>query len=97
MRTGKELYPCDPGIAGGVVELVDFFATAMEYAGVEPTEDHFGRSCSRLSPTEACGSVRTPTVKADAPRGGTVRRVALRAAGSRERRLLGEEDSAARR
>ena len=34
-------------------------------------------ACSRLSPTEACGSVRTPTVKADAAPGGTVRRVAL--------------------
>lgn len=52
---GKELYPCDPGIAGGVVELVDFFATAMEYAGVEPTEDHFGRS---LQPVIADRSVR---------------------------------------
>lgn len=41
---GKELFYCDPGIAGGVVELVDFFATVMEYAGVEPKEDHFGRS-----------------------------------------------------
>ena len=43
-ENGRELYPCDPGIAGGVVELVDFFATAMEYAGVEAREDHFGRS-----------------------------------------------------
>lgn len=52
---GKELFPCDPGIAGGVVELVDFFATAMEYAGVEPAEDHFGRS---LQPVVADRSVR---------------------------------------
>ncbi len=28
----------------GVVELVDFYATVMDYAGVEPVEDHFGRS-----------------------------------------------------
>lgn len=52
---GTELYPCDPGIAGGVVELVDFFATAMEYAQIEPKEDHFGR---RLSPVIADRSVR---------------------------------------
>lgn len=52
---GKELYPCDPGIAEGVVELVDFFATAMEYARVKPQEDHFGRS---LSPVIADRSVK---------------------------------------
>lgn len=45
---GNELYPCDPGIASGVVELVDFFATAMEYAQVTPGEDHFGRSLSPM-------------------------------------------------
>lgn len=86
---GKELYPCDPGIAGGVVELVDFFATAMEYAGVEPTEDHFGRS---LQPVIADRSVRIrayATVKADARPGGAVRRVALRAARFPERMLTG--------
>lgn len=36
--------PLDAGIAGGVVELVDFYATAMDYAGVKPAHDHFGCS-----------------------------------------------------
>lgn len=34
----------DPGIAKGVVELVDFYATVMDYAGVNPNHDHFGIS-----------------------------------------------------
>lgn len=34
----------DPGIAEGMVELVDFYATAMDYAGVEPDHSHFGRT-----------------------------------------------------
>ncbi len=34
----------DRGIAAGPVELVDFYATALDYAGIEPQEDHFGRS-----------------------------------------------------
>lgn len=34
----------DPGISDSCVELVDFYATAMEYAGVKPDHTHFGRS-----------------------------------------------------
>ena len=34
----------DPGISHSLVELVDFYATAMDYAGVVPDHDHFGRS-----------------------------------------------------
>lgn len=33
-----------PGIAEGLTELVDFYATAMEFAGVKPNHTHFGRS-----------------------------------------------------
>lgn len=40
--------PCgealDAGISDSLVELVDFYATAMDYAGVTPDHDHFGRS-----------------------------------------------------
>lgn len=52
---GLELYPCDAGVAAGVAELVDFYATALEYAGVEPQENHFGRS---LQPVVADRKVR---------------------------------------
>lgn len=34
----------DPGVAEGIVELVDFYATVMDYAGVEPDHDQFGIS-----------------------------------------------------
>ena len=34
----------DCGITDSIVELVDFYATALDYAGVEPACDHFGRS-----------------------------------------------------
>lgn len=34
----------DPGITTGLAELVDFYATAMDYADVRPEHDHFGRS-----------------------------------------------------
>lgn len=34
----------DPGISDSLAELVDFYATVMDYAGVEPDHDHFGRS-----------------------------------------------------
>lgn len=34
----------DPGIADGLIELVDFYATALDYAGVESSHSHFGRS-----------------------------------------------------
>lgn len=36
--------PVDPGTAEGLVELVDFYASVMDYAEVEPDHDHFGRS-----------------------------------------------------
>lgn len=34
----------DAGTADGIVELIDFYATAMDYAGVKPNHDHFGLS-----------------------------------------------------
>lgn len=34
----------DAGITDSFAELVDFYATAMDYAGVEPDHDHFGKS-----------------------------------------------------
>lgn len=34
----------DPGVTDSLAELVDFYATAMDYAGVPPDHDHFGRS-----------------------------------------------------
>lgn len=34
----------DPGISDSLVELVDFYATALDYAGVESTHTHFGKS-----------------------------------------------------
>jgi len=33
-----------PGISDSLVELVDFYATVMDYAGVKPNHDHFGMS-----------------------------------------------------
>jgi len=33
-----------PGNTKSIAELVDFYATVMDYAGVEPTHDHFGIS-----------------------------------------------------
>jgi arylsulfatase A-like enzyme len=33
-----------PGVANGMVELVDFYATAMELASVNPNHTHFGNS-----------------------------------------------------
>lgn len=36
--------PLDAGISDSLVELVDFYATAMEVAGVTPNHTHFGRS-----------------------------------------------------
>lgn len=36
--------PVRPGVNPALVELVDFYATAMEMAGVEPTHTHFGKS-----------------------------------------------------
>ena len=34
----------DPGVSDSLAELVDFYATAMEFAGVAPSHTHFGRS-----------------------------------------------------
>lgn len=34
----------DPGITDSFAELVDFYATAMDYAGLESSQDHFGLS-----------------------------------------------------
>lgn len=34
----------DPGVSDSLVELVDFYATAMDLSGVTPTHTHFGRS-----------------------------------------------------
>jgi len=34
----------DPGITDSLAELVDFYATAMDFAGVEPQRTQFGRS-----------------------------------------------------
>lgn len=36
--------PLDPGISESLVELVDFYATVLDYAGVTPTQTHFGKS-----------------------------------------------------
>ncbi len=47
--------PCDPGISDSLVELVDFYATAMDFAGVAPDHTHFGRS---LRPVLADRSAR---------------------------------------
>ena len=35
---------CDPGISDSLVELVDFYATAMDFAGVKPDHTQFGRT-----------------------------------------------------
>lgn len=34
----------DPGVAKGLTELVDFYATVMDYAAVEPNHTQFGKS-----------------------------------------------------
>ncbi len=34
----------DPGVTDGMAELVDFYATAMELAGVTPKRKHYGKS-----------------------------------------------------
>ena len=36
--------PIDPGICDALTELIDFYATAMDFAGVEPDHTHFGKS-----------------------------------------------------
>ncbi|MCY3832683.1 MAG: sulfatase-like hydrolase/transferase [Chloroflexi bacterium] len=40
--------PIQPGIRDQLVELIDFTATAYDWAGVEPGYDHFGRSLAGL-------------------------------------------------
>ncbi len=40
--------PIKPGIRDQLVELIDFTATAYEWAGIEPDYDHFGRSLTAL-------------------------------------------------
>lgn len=37
----------DPGITDSLTELVDFYATVMDYAGVKPDHTHFGRSLKK--------------------------------------------------
>ncbi len=39
-----EGFPLDSGISDSLVELVDFYATAMDFAGVTPAHTHFGIS-----------------------------------------------------
>jgi arylsulfatase A-like enzyme len=34
----------DPGVTDSLAELVDFYATVMDYARITPSQDHFGRS-----------------------------------------------------
>ena len=41
-------YDIDPGISDSLVELVDFYATAMEMAGVTPAHTHYGRSLIKV-------------------------------------------------
>lgn len=38
----------DPGISPALTELVDLYATAMDFAGVEPNHTHFGKSLRPL-------------------------------------------------
>ena len=40
--------PIKPGIRDQLTELIDFTATAYEWAGIEPGYDHFGRSLTAL-------------------------------------------------
>ena len=40
--------PVDPGISDSLVELVDFYATVMDYAGVAPTHSHYGKSLAPI-------------------------------------------------
>lgn len=43
-------YGVDAGVCSQLVELVDFYATVMDYAGIKPSHYHFGKS---LLPTIA--------------------------------------------
>ncbi len=40
--------PIQPGIRDQLVELIDFTATAYDWAGIDPGYDHFGRSLAPL-------------------------------------------------
>lgn len=40
--------PIDAGVSDSLVELVDFYATAMQYAKVTPSHTHFGKSLAPL-------------------------------------------------
>lgn len=51
-------YPVDPGITDSFAELVDFYATVMDYAGVTPCHSHFGKS---LAPVIADRSAKIRT------------------------------------
>lgn len=61
-------YDLDAGISDSLVELVDFYATAMDMAGVAPSHSHFGRSLTpvladrstRVRPFVCCEGGRLP-------------------------------------
>lgn len=44
IKPPKDFGKVDTGVSDSIIELVDFYATAMDFAGVEPEHDHFGRS-----------------------------------------------------
>lgn len=50
--------PLDAGVCDSLVELVDFYATVMDYAGVQPDHSHFGRSLAPLI-ADRSNSIRT--------------------------------------
>lgn len=37
-------FPVDAGITKGMTELIDFYATVMDFAGITPKHTHFGRT-----------------------------------------------------
>ena len=41
-------YEIDAGVSESLVELVDFYATAMAFAGVEPSHTHFGKNLTPI-------------------------------------------------
>ena len=50
--------PLDAGVCDSLVELVDLYATVMDYAGVQPDHSHFGRSLAPLI-ADRSNSIRT--------------------------------------
>ena len=44
IKPPKDFHLTDPGITDSLAELVDFYATAMDFAGVQPTHTQYGRS-----------------------------------------------------